>query len=228
MQKNIITFGDSIMFGIVVNPDNMRYVKPKEYDLKALGEQKGLRLTNLSRMGRDSKDGLEVVKNYVSQNPAPDIAVIEYGGNDCTYNWRELSINPAKENGHPKVELDNYLENLTEITTILQNKGCKVYYMNLPPIDGETHLDWLTKDGLNKDNLLSFLGTSDTIRRVHAEYNSEMEKLANKLNVQILDIRSKFDLSCRAELLSIDGVHPSRKGLSIIQNEIGNFLDKIS
>lgn len=229
MNKNVVTFGDSILFGIVVNPDNMRYLKPKEYDLKALGETLGVNLTNLSKMGRDSRDGLFVVKNQLQLNGAPDVAIVEYGGNDCTYNWSELSENPEQSNGHPKVELSEYIRNLTEITRLLQSAGTTVYYMNLPPISGEKHLEWITKDGLNKDNLLSFLGTADTIRRVHAEYNSEFEGLARKLHVPILDVRSKFmSKNNFHEIMSLDGVHPSRSGLNIIKDEIHSFLEKIS
>lgn len=229
MNKNVITFGDSIMFGIVVNPDNMRYVKPKEYSLHEIGMQKGFSLTNLSKMGRDSKDGLKVVKEYIESHGAPEYAVVEYGGNDCTYNWSELSINPAKENGRPRVELLDYVDNLKQITTLLQENGSKVYYMNLPPIDSERHLDWIVKDGLNKNNILSFLGSADTIKRVHSEYNAEMEKLAKTLNVQILDVREKFNsVECLSDYISIDGVHPSRIGLKLIQEEISEFLDKIS
>lgn len=227
-NKSITLFGDSILFGIICNPDTKRYVKPKEYDLKEVGSSKGFDLTNMSRMGRDSSEGKQTIQNYLSSHPAPDYAIIEFGGNDCTYNWSELSLNPQKENGHPKIEYDRYIKNLTEMVSLLESKGTKVSFMNLPPVLSAQHLDWITKDGLNKSNILEFLGDAEQINRTHSEYNHGLEKLANTLSLPLIDVRSKFLGDRHTELMSIDGVHPSREGLKLIVNGISDYLDEIS
>ena len=224
-MKTITLFGDSILFGIIITDG--KYAKNKDFDLRKVAKEYDLDLLNVSRMGRNSKEGISAIEEYLTVHPAPEYAVIEFGGNDADHEWAEIAKNPAPRT--PKIPLENYIENLKEMARILENAGSKVSFMNLFPVISKPYFDWVTPTINAKENVLKFLGgTTETILKVHTTYNESVEKLAQSLQRPLINIRKeilgKDDIT---PFISIDGVHPSPLGHEIIIKEMRKFFKKI-
>ncbi len=225
-MKTVTLFGDSILFGIIIK--NNRYTKNRTFDLRAVAKEYDLDLLNVSRMGRNSLEGIDTVKEYLQNHSVPDYAVIEFGGNDADNEWAEIAQNPAPR--APKIPLENFLENLKEMARILESVGTKVSFMNLFPIIPDPYFDWVTPTQNAKENVLKFLGgTTKTILDVHKTYSENVEKLATTLQKPLIDIRktilSKPDIT---PYISVDGVHPSPLGHEIIVEEMRKYFESIS
>lgn len=49
-------------------------------------------------MGRTITKGHEILTKDLAKDATNDIAIIEFGGNDCDFNWAEVAENPANSN----------------------------------------------------------------------------------------------------------------------------------
>lgn len=224
-MKTITLFGDSILFGIIIN-EKGKYARNANFDLRSFAKDYGFDLLNISRMGRNSREGVDTVLDYLSEHDAPDYAVIEFGGNDADHPWAEIAKDPTI--GSPKIPIDEYVENLKKMAEILKSKGVKIAYMNLPPVISKPYFDFVTPTAEAKENVLKFLGRVDVISDVHISYNDAVEKLARDTGERLIDIRSPFfqngDIT---PYVCSDGVHPSLLGHDLIKAEFGKYLDSI-
>src|SRR5699024_3194909 len=89
------------------------------------------------------------------------------------------------------------------------NNGGKPTILNLPPLDPKRYFEWISR-GLNKDNILKWLGDIEMIYRWQEMYNMEVMVLATRMNVPIIDIRSSFlKFNNYRDFLCDDGIHPN-------------------
>ena len=222
-MKTVTLFGDSILYGIIVNPENLKYAKCPDYDLRSIGANFDCDLLNISQMGRNSSEGLEEIKLYLTRHPAPDYAIIEFGGNDCDHNWIEITNG---KHGHVKIPKADFVANLTNMVNLLQSYGTKVALMNMPPVESESFYEWVARDSVAKSNIKAYLGDVGTIYSVHESYSLAINKLATTLNIPLIDIRSPFG-SNPHDLLCVDGVHPNEKGYALIKEKLEEYLKSL-
>ena len=222
-MKTVTLFGDSILYGIIVNPENLKYAKCPDYDLRSIGANFDCDLLNISQMGRNSSEGLEEIKLYLTRHPAPDYAIIEFGGNDCDHNW--IEIIDGKQ-GKVKISIDNFIQNLTDIITLLKSHGTKVALMNMPPVESKPFFNWVARTDSAKVLISEYLGDIETIYAVHESYSMAIETLASDLKIPLIDIRSPFG-SNPHDLLCVDGVHPNEKGYQLIKNQLAEYLKSL-
>ena len=105
----------------------------------------------------------------------------------------------------------------------LRAHGVRPVLSTLPPISSERYLNWITRDGLSKENILLWLGDENAIYRYQENYSRAIERLAGELGCMLVDLRSAF-LEQRVLLpyLCEDGIHPNDAG----QHLIGEVLAK--
>lgn len=219
-MKSITIFGDSILYGIVVNPKTLKYGKSPDYDLRSEAEKIGFDLLNLSQMGRNSKEGVELVNSYFTRHPAPDYAIVEFGGNDCDRNWTEIANGGV---GRVKIQEDEFRQNIINMISILSSYGTKVALMNMPPVSSIPFLNWVAPTDREKNVIRAYLGDVEEIYKTHKYYSAIITKLAHDLKIPLIDIRSTFETS-PLPLLCVDGVHPNPDGYKIIKEELIKYL----
>ena len=101
-----------------------------------------------------------------------------------------------------------------------KDMGAKVHICNLVPLDSERYFKWISRN-LSIDNILSWLGDTSMLYRWHEYYNRTAERIAEKYDCPLIDIRSPFLLSHNyANLLSDDGIHPTIEGHEVIDDLI--------
>ena len=80
---------------------------------------------------------------------------MEFGGNDCSYNWREISENPDKEH-YSKSSITEFIEIYSYLIDEFKKIGKEPVLLSLPPIDSTKYFDYISKK-LNTDNILKLM-----------------------------------------------------------------------
>jgi len=217
-------FGDSILKGIQINPTNKKYYINNEINLEKLSEKYLLQIKNYSSFGCTVTKGSNLLKKRLENNITCDAIVMDYGGNDCDYNWREISENPSGTYS-PNTPIEIFTETYCDIIDTLKEKGILPILTTLPPLQAQRFFDWFCKD-LNKKNILKWLGEIKNIYYHQEIYSKAIEKIALEKQVPLIDIRGAFLKAGNMNgLLCEDGTHPNTAGQKIIASSFNDFAD---
>lgn len=216
---DICVFGDSIGKGVVLHPQTSRYETIKMNIEKIFGRQK-INVKNYSMIGCTVSKALSVIKRHACELMGYKNIFLELGGNDCDFAWNEIAANPEKEHV-PKTPIGEFQGLYKQVIEEIRSHGGNPVILTLPPLEPNRFFHWVSK-GINKDNILKWLGDVDMIYRWQEMYNIEVMLLATKMAVPIIDIRSAF-LKCNnyRDLICSDGIHPNKEGYDLIYKTIG-------
>lgn len=214
----LCVFGDSIMKGVVWDSDERRYRMAKSSAVGLIEDRLALKTVNKSIFGCTILKGCEIISHYTAKNAAPDIAMVEYGGNDCNFNWAEVAETPEREH-LPITPVKMFEELLTKTLNTVKERGIMPIVMNLPPIDAEKYFKKITESTLAEKagNIIKWLGDVNMIYRYQEMYSDIIVRTAYKCGAALIDVRNAF-LQRRdfQELLCDDGIHPNEKGQLLI------------
>lgn len=216
MGRSLLLLGDSIGKGTIYSPQSAGYEILKDSFIQLFGKERGFHITNLSRYGCTVSKGKSILMRHMDEMEEKDTIFLEFGGNDCCYDWRAVSDDPEKEHG-PRTPLVQFRQIYKEIIEKLKATGKKIILFNLPPLEAERYFSWVTRNK-NPENILKYLGgNKQYIYRWHEMYSAEIHKIAEEENVVLMDIRSVFlKLKHYADYLCIDGIHPNAAGHRLI------------
>ena len=222
--RKIEIFGDSILRGVQLNPENKKYVIDNNKDLEKNTKQHEIEIVNCSKFGCTIGKGKVMLEKSLEKGLVCDAIVMEYGGNDCDFNWKDVAENPDKDHV-PNTPLDVFVKTYYEMIDLLKKKGIQPILTTLPPIDPQRFFDWFC-NGLNKENVLKFLGSINTIYRHQETYSRAVEKIAKDTNCLLVDLRGAFLGKRRVEnLLCEDGIHPNTEGQKVITQAFSEFAN---
>ena len=231
MKKKICTFGDSIMRGVVSDErgaDGKPIYKVSDMGFVNRCEQKlGVRILNFSCFGSTTSQGMKYINRYEGQVKDSDIAVFEYGGNDCDFDWKSVSADPMKFH-EPKVTLHRFVQQYKALIDRIKGFGMQPVVLSMPLIDPDRFFEFLSI-GLNKDNILSWLGGKTMrIYQWHEMYNVELFKMARALRVPIIDITTPFlETVNYGDYLCCDGIHPNERGHALIADAVSDTASQL-
>jgi len=222
---DVVIYGDSIMKGAV--PDGQRYRSVMAQILPRLAEKYGLSVTNRARFGCTIDKGQAMLQKDLQADTLPyRVALVEYGGNDCDYDWAAIARDP--QGTHlPKTGMQEFLRTLENMVDQLLQKHIQPLLMTLPPISAERYLSCICqRGGLERGSILRWLGGEEQmIYRYQEMYSAAILKLALRRRLPLVDVRSYFlDKHNYASLISPDGIHPSEAGYSLILSAFDDFL----
>ncbi|GHV16376.1 lipase/acylhydrolase [Clostridia bacterium] len=213
-------WGDSVLLGVVLDEVAGKYRVLKENAVAMCAQAMKLPIDNFSRFGCTVEKGKQKLLKFLERGDLCDVALLEYGGNDCNLKWGEIAANPELEH-IPAVPLKRFAEQMQEMITALKEKGVRPLLASLPPLHAERFLSWVSRDGLDKSRILQFLGDPQRIYRHQERYSLEVARLARENGCDFVDIRAAF-LDCPdfGELLCADGMHPNEKGQGLIRETL--------
>ncbi|MGF7145591.1 lysophospholipase L1-like esterase [Anaerotaenia torta] len=215
-------FGDSILKGIQINPVNKKYYVNNNIDADTLSRKYPIQIQNYSSFGCTVKKGSEQLKKRLEQDLGCDVIVMDYGGNDCDFNWKAISENPAG-NHLPNTPIELFTEIYCGIIDTLKKKGIIPILTTLPPLEPQRFFDWFC-GSLNKKNILTWLGDISTIYNHQESYSRVIEKIAMETQVPLIDLRGAFlKAGDVKELLCEDGTHPNTLGQKVIASSFDHF-----
>lgn len=223
-MNNVYIYGDSIMKATLPDEKMKYHFHFAEY-VKNFSDLP-VNITNRAKFGAYAEKGLSIVEADLKKGIECDIALVEFGGNDCNFDWTAIAKNP-KAHHDPKTILEHFNKFMTEIILKLRNVGVKPVLLTLPPINGEKYFSFITRDGTDGDNILSWLGSVDVIEQFQKLYSDAISALSEKLGVFCLDIRSYLLSNNTCDLVSCDGIHPSAFGYQLIFKKIREALECI-
>ncbi len=215
-DKLLIGFGDSIMAGAFVQPEDTYLVK--------LGEMFGFKTKNAGVPGNTSTQGLARMEEDVLRF-RPDICIVAFGMND----------HYAVASDVRNVEKPVYRKNLRIMITKLQEIGCKPVLCTINPvIAGDKHAYYYRRHPeewyLHPKGVMAWI----------EEYNEIIRQIAKSMKISLADIAMYWKKYVHnggslAEVLRTiensgddDGVHPTPAGHALyaecIAEEISQWL----
>lgn len=220
----VTIYGDSIMRGTVLEDETQRYRPTIAGILAELDEEYQLEFKNRAHFGITAPRGAELLERDLKRGLDCEYAVIEFGGNDCSFLWEEVAEDPDYDH-QPNTAVQQFGETLTAMVEKLQAAGVTPILMTLPPVDSERHLHFIGKNDAGRRNILQWLGDAHMIYRFHELYSRTIEKVARHTGAILVDVRQRFlDKHNLKELLGQDGIHLSEKGYRLICEAFSDFI----
>lgn len=224
MSCCIDIFGDSIMKGIVLETGRYRTLQSPNFALFA--ERFQVRLNNCSHFGYTVRKGAALLQRALTRGKGGEIALLEYGGNDCDFDWKAIAQNPEGEH-QPKTPPEEFCALYAELVRALQSRGVLVVLMTLPPIDAERYLNWVAPDEAERRSILRWLGDVQVIYRFQEMYSGLVSHVAAETGALLADIRPSFLQRHDARaLLCSDGIHPNEAGHQVIFEALCAFGER--
>ncbi|MBR1638456.1 MAG: SGNH/GDSL hydrolase family protein [Treponema sp.] len=214
---SIVVFGDSILKGVVTIPESKNLFDVTENDSLSLAQKAlGFDLDNRSIYGNITSKGLVKLQKYLEKGGSADLCVIEFGSNDCDYDWNIFApdaILPAFETIQPKVPLESYLENLDTMVELCRKSSITPLIMNLIPYICDKWFKTIAK-GHDEEAILNFLGGSaEKLGKNQKVYYKALMDFAAKNKVQVIDVWTLFsEMEESEKFMCEDGIHPNEAG----------------
>jgi lysophospholipase L1-like esterase len=216
----ITIYGDSLLKFVLW--ENGKYLINRE-PLDRLAEELRLDIRNRSYFGSCVDKGLQRIRQDLGKGLAGDYTLIEFGGNDCSYDWKAIDEAPSEKH-ESMTPLDRYLDCFRSAFRVLRETGSQPIITNMLPFDPKSYLQWVTRS-LDRERILNWLGEENRIYRRNELYCRSLEQLAREENVPIIDLRTVFlRKPLMSEYYCEDGVHPNRKGQELITQTLSAYF----
>ena len=220
---NVNIYGDSLMRATVVD-EAFRYHTLMRQFTQRMWESLKVQIRNKAHFGYTADRGYAVLQKDKDKGFECRFALVEFGGNDCNFDWQAISEAPEAEHG-PKVPLGQFVETMDKMTDTLLAAGVEPILMTLPPLDAERYFDCIGRTVERMDNVLKWLGDKQVIYRFQEMYSAAIQKLAMRKGLEIVDIRSYFlDKRDYRDFIARDGIHLTEKGYDLIYTAFCDFL----
>ncbi|HBN86220.1 MAG TPA: G-D-S-L family lipolytic protein [Clostridiales bacterium] len=221
----ILLYGDSIAKGIVYDESSNKYKKEGSCFFNILSGKMKATLENVSKFGNTLIRASRKFDEDLSKHK-PDIAVIEFGGNDCDFCWEQVAENPYDHHS-PNTPPEEFETLLTDFIHRMREQSIQPVIFTMPPIDPIRYFKWICQGKPSYEkNILTFLGTENTIYRWHEKYNLMLLEIAAANHIPVIDIRKSF--LCYLDIgqfLCKDGIHPNQKGHKLIADTVMNHIN---
>ena len=224
MLEKLQVWGDSIMKGVVYDEKSHRYVTLKENGLTEAEAFTKIQIENYSNFGQTILRMKPRLEKHLTDEVLPDAILIELGGNDCDFNWKE--VGDAPEMAHlPKTPLPVFLDTLRGLVDEIRRCGILPLISTLPPLEHNRYFEWITRGEVCREGVLKWLKTPYKIFSWQESYDAGARQVAAELDVSLVDVRSAFlSQPDYGSLLCVDGIHPNEKGQRLIGSTVAEFL----
>ena len=222
----IAAIGDSLVKGVVLTDKN-RYSVLEHNFMDLISEDMGLYIENYAKFGSTVNFGHNVIERHGDDISSSDYTFIEYGGNDCDFNWMEIADAPQSEH-QPKTVMESFKNQFVDLVRKVKELGSKPIILSLPPIDSDLYFSFISRfmSQEQKENVVKWLGGDvNIISRWHESYNRSLFDISEATGTPIIDITSPFE-KYKGKLSSLycsDGIHPNQEGHRLIATAISNM-----
>ena len=96
-RRQVTLLGDSILKGIQVDLSSRRYRSQNEINVGALESEFQLSIHNDAHFGATVRKGSRLLDRLLERKLPCDMLVMDFGGNDCDFRWKEIAEAPEAE-----------------------------------------------------------------------------------------------------------------------------------
>lgn len=224
-MTKVTALGDSLTKGVVLTEANKYSLTEHSY-LDIVSRELDLQVSNYGRFGSTVDMGDAIVRCHSDEIAGSEYTFIEYGGNDCDFDWMKIADSPMEEYT-PKTTLEDFRKKFIRLIDKVRTLGSKPIIISLPPILSSQYFSFFSRSMTEeqKGNVINWLGGStDIISRWHESYNRALFMVAKETQTPIIDITTPFD-TYRGDIHSMycaDGIHPNAQGHRMIAATIIN------
>ena len=226
MKKMKITaMGDSLTKGIILT-DKDRYSVAEKSFIDIISEKQDALIKNYGRFGCTVSFGNNIIDRHSADIIDSDYTFLEYGGNDCDFDWMKVAEFPNEEHA-ANTALESFKVQFANLVNRIRSLGSVPVIISLPPILSDTYFSFFSRlmTDEQKNNVIRWLGGDvGIISRWHETYNRALFQVASQTQARIIDITTPFD-TYREGLCTLycrDGIHPNEKGHRLIAETIMN------
>ncbi len=222
--KSIVVLGDSVAKGVVFNAEKRRYIFSKEGFIKTLADKLKGSVQNLAKFGMTSSHGQKLLTDRVHEID-PDLVLIEYGGNDCDYDWDAVAQDPTLPH-QPNTPPLQFARQLHDMVMSVHRNGKVPVLMNLPPLHAQRYFDWFTQQEPTRvRNIRTWLGDVSKIYWWQEKYSYLIEHVARQTQTRLIDVRGAFlSLPRYSDYICVDGIHPNEAGQALIDRAFTAYI----
>lgn len=219
--EHVTVWGDSLGKGVVWNETRARYGYVEETAADIVQQKLGCTVDNRSKFGCTAPMGMKLIERDLAGRVTCDAALIEYGGNDCNFDWASIAAAPEGEH-LPATSPDVFAQTIRCMVARIRQADIRPILMTLPPIHPERYFHFFVGDKLNGDNVLRWLGDVWQIYRYQELYSLMIADIARDMQVQLFDLRAR----CLAErdfirrCLCEDGLHMNAAGQRFVGEQM--------
>ena len=94
MPIKVCILGDSVAKGVVLDDARGRYIFAKESAARLFALDGGMEVDNLASFGCTVTKGEDMLQKCGPRIGDYDYTVLEFGGNDCDFDWKSVSDDP--------------------------------------------------------------------------------------------------------------------------------------
>ena len=223
-METIAAFGDSVLKGVIYENEHYR-VADTSFQ-KICEDSFGITVENKARFGSTITRGEKIFEKNLEliRECSGQYVILEFGGNDCDFNWKEISEDPDRKH-LPMSTIENFTSTYMEIINSIQDMGKIPVLLSLPPIDSTRYFRHISR-GLSGENILKWMrNDKQYITNWHERYNIEIFKMAINCQVPVIDITSIFlEKKNYSRYLCEDGIHPNEEGHKLIAKAIEDHV----
>lgn len=226
-RETVVIWGDSLAKGVVWNEARKRHAYSKTTAADIASERLNLTIINRAKFGCTAPEGLAIMEREIAEGICGDTALIEFGGNDCNFDWKAISERPDEEH-LPATSPEAYMESMRGMVRNLLKQGISPVLMTLPPIDAEKYFRFLVGDTLNRENILRWLGDVQQIYRYQEMYSLLAEKVAREFSIRLIDLRARclMERNFFRDMICEDGLHLTEEGQKFIGEQISELVQQ--
>ena len=168
--------------------------------------------------------GDKIISRHIKDISESNYTFIEYGGNDCDFDWMKIADSPAEDYA-PKTSLEEFRIRFVGLIDRIRELGSTPVIISLPPILSDRYFSYFSSrmTERQKENVISWLGGDvGIISRWHETYNRSLFVIAGQTQTEIIDVTAPFD-TFRGDLRTLfcaDGIHPNAYGYRLIADAI--------
>lgn len=223
-EAKYIISGDSISKGVIYDEHKKKYVVLENNYVSMMQEKLKGAVRNTARFGNTLVKGISNLKRDIMKEK-PNIVLIEYGGNDCDFNWNEIADNPNAEH-NPKTDFNVFQNMLVDTIQYLRKQDIIPVLMSLPPLNADKYFKWVCRNNpIAEKNIMNWLGSVTKIYWWQERYNSTILKVSELTKTKFIDIRGAFlEHPDYTKFICVDGIHPNEAGHQIICNKVLDFI----
>lgn len=224
-MTKVAALGDSVTKGVILTETNKYSLTEHSY-LDIVSRELDLQISNYGRFGSTVDTGDTMIRRHSDEIAGSEFTFIEYGGNDCDFDWMKIADSPMEDYA-PKTRLEDFRKRFITLINKVRELGSKPIILSLPPILSAPYFAFFSRSMSQeqKENVITWLGGStDIISRWHESYNRTLFMIAKETQTPIIDITTPFD-TFRGDISSLycaDGIHPNAKGHRMIAATIVN------